>query len=300
MKRLLTLLCLSFAFLAPYGQAGSDDDPAFDEIIVFGASMSDTGNAFYLSGYAAAAEPYFGGRFSDGPVWVEWLANELGLGTPTETQPVPAPGFDPSFAGTNFAVGGAGSGDGTQSNGAPNLGLQIAVFFQTGGTLDGDELIVVQGGGADASAALAAKQVADHIADLASAGGKYFLVPNQPRRSQQPRTGSQDVEKEDAFTETFDLKLQKELDALEETLDITIYRFDLLALHDDMIANKADYGLTNITDPACPGCADGFPVANAEDTIVDHPEEYMFWDFVHFTAPVHKIIGQAAAGLILD
>src|SRR3954447_10512298 len=38
--------------------------PAFEHLVVFGDSLSDTGNA---------------GRFSNGPVWVEYLADRLGL-----------------------------------------------------------------------------------------------------------------------------------------------------------------------------------------------------------------------------
>src|SRR5215217_7794985 len=54
---------------------------AFDHVVVFGDSLSDAGNA---------------GRFTNGPVWVEYLAQKLGLP------------LNPARAGgTNFAVGGA-------------------------------------------------------------------------------------------------------------------------------------------------------------------------------------------------
>src|SRR5689334_19155339 len=53
----------------------------FDRIVVFGDSLSDSGNA---------------GRFSNGPVWVERLARYLGV----ELSPA-------ARGGTNFAVGGA-------------------------------------------------------------------------------------------------------------------------------------------------------------------------------------------------
>src|SRR3954468_5021943 len=54
---------------------------AFEHLVVFGDSLSDTGNA---------------GRFSNGPVWVEYLADRLGL-TLSPSQ----------RGGSNFAVGGA-------------------------------------------------------------------------------------------------------------------------------------------------------------------------------------------------
>ena len=53
----------------------------FDLVVVFGDSLSDTGNA---------------GRFSNGPVWVEQLADQLGL----KVRPS-------QLGGSNYAVGGA-------------------------------------------------------------------------------------------------------------------------------------------------------------------------------------------------
>ena len=55
--------------------------PGFSALVVLGDSLSDNGNA---------------GRFSNGPVWVEHLAEALGL----ELRPS-------RLGGTNHAVGGA-------------------------------------------------------------------------------------------------------------------------------------------------------------------------------------------------
>jgi hypothetical protein len=87
--------------------------------------------------------------------------------------------------GTNYAFGGAttGSGyfacvvlaDGTEVC-LPNVGLQIEMFFADGRTLDGDELIVLHAGDNDASPEIAARNMGEHIAGLAAAGGKWFLV----------------------------------------------------------------------------------------------------------------------------
>ena len=69
---------LAFVALAAAALMPSPAD-AFDELVVFGDSLSDTGNA---------------GRFSDGPVWVEGVANGLELSVrPSEV------------GGTNYAIG---------------------------------------------------------------------------------------------------------------------------------------------------------------------------------------------------
>ena len=49
-------------------------------ITIFGDSLSDNGNAFKATGGAIpASPPYFNGRFSNGPVWVEGFSTELKL-----------------------------------------------------------------------------------------------------------------------------------------------------------------------------------------------------------------------------
>ena len=109
MKRILILAGLLVAALVASNGADAAAQPGFDEIIIFGASMSDNGNAYILTNGQYGGPPNFTGRFSNGPVWVERLAENLGFGTPTEQSPLPAPS---EAGGTNYAVGGAGSGDG--------------------------------------------------------------------------------------------------------------------------------------------------------------------------------------------
>ena len=192
MKRIIRLACLAVTatILCPPTPVAAQRP--FDEIIVFGHSGSDTGNDFLLSGEVVAAPPYFGGRFSNGPLWIEWLANRLGFQHPTKKNFYPGPSL---AGGTCYAYGGAETGSGFSDSClgvgpnkvcAPNVGLQIEMFFADGRTLDGDELIVVRAGGNDASPVIAARNMGDHIATLAAAGGKVFLVPGERRISQDP------------------------------------------------------------------------------------------------------------------
>src|SRR5262249_46320253 len=112
---------------------------AFSELVVFGDSISDTGNFFLASGGAVAGPPYLAGRFPHGPGWVEVLAQRLGL-------PAPAPSL---LGGSNYAWGSAETGPGLSFFGAPNVGLQIDRFLADRGGLAGDELVVVLAGGND-------------------------------------------------------------------------------------------------------------------------------------------------------
>ncbi|KAJ9074553.1 hypothetical protein DSO57_1005294 [Entomophthora muscae] len=51
----------------------------YDHVIVFGDSLSDTGNYFRHISSGTFPDPDFSfqGRFSNGPVWVEYLAKSL-------------------------------------------------------------------------------------------------------------------------------------------------------------------------------------------------------------------------------
>lgn len=57
---------------------GSQDSQNIDRIVVFGDSLSDTGKMFKkMKGYLPAAPNYYHGRFSNGPVWADLVGGLL-------------------------------------------------------------------------------------------------------------------------------------------------------------------------------------------------------------------------------
>ncbi len=107
----------------------------FSRVIAFGDSVTDSGNSFSLSaGVFPPSPPYFDGRWSNGPLWLDMVSEQLGLGLSV-----------PSLrGGTNYAYGGARSGLGeTVTNcsdmgltmcfdvSVPNSGTQITRFLRT-------------------------------------------------------------------------------------------------------------------------------------------------------------------------
>ena len=102
------------ASLTTLATAGAD----FDELYIFGDSLSDPGNLFDLSGGTIPPLPYFQGRFSNGPVWSDYLAEDLDL-SPVRISEVQA---NPLAAteGINFALAGANS-DNSNSNNSNSL-----------------------------------------------------------------------------------------------------------------------------------------------------------------------------------
>jgi outer membrane lipase/esterase len=65
---------------------------AFSNAYFFGDSLSDTGNIYAFTGFTQPTPPYFNGRFSNGPVWVEYLA--AGIGKPNASTASLAGGND--------------------------------------------------------------------------------------------------------------------------------------------------------------------------------------------------------------
>src|SRR5207249_700295 len=82
---------------------------------------------------------YYQGRFSNGPVWVERMASQLGVPTPTASL----------LGGTNNAWAGAATGLNGSSGTAPNIGRQITNYLGSHSTLNAGQLIVVWGGAND-------------------------------------------------------------------------------------------------------------------------------------------------------
>src|SRR3954468_4438171 len=92
---------------------------AYSQIVVFGDSLSDTGNVNNQTFGISPGSGYYEGRFSNGPVWVEGLATNLGVAAPTYSR----------GGGRDYAYGGAHTGGGSVNYTFftfPNVGTQIS------------------------------------------------------------------------------------------------------------------------------------------------------------------------------
>ena len=76
---LLSLMVLGFSM--PLALAGELKGPDFKGLFIFGDSLSDTANLDAITdGFLpATSPPYFQGRFSNGPLWVQTLASFLAI-----------------------------------------------------------------------------------------------------------------------------------------------------------------------------------------------------------------------------
>jgi phospholipase/lecithinase/hemolysin len=268
----------------------------FTQIVAFGDSLTDTGNVFAATGDTIpASPPYFAGRFSNGPLWVERLAQMLGV-------PDPAPSV---FGGTNNAWAGAETGrSGLSTQGTPNIGTQVTAYLAAHPHLNSSQLIVVWGGANDflrfplaplGSPAVAVANLKAEITQLANAGGKTFLVPNLPRLGLTPYV-SHDlapffpgiVQTFNALSLDFDARLAQAEATLTRNLGITIIPVDVRSLFDQIVQNPAAFGFTDVTDQAKSG-GTGLP-----GTVVPDPNQFLFWDPVHPTAHTHQLFADEA------
>lgn len=276
----------------------------FSDIFVFGDSFSDTGNIYAAtSGLIPPDPPYFQGRFSNGPLWAERLAERLGLTL------VPN-GVDPQVVlGNNFAVAGALAAEdvpvgllGT----IPSVVSQVNFFATALGDVPSDALYVIFGGHADLRIAadpeenltpMAQRQIVleavlaveTTVTRLASAGAMTFLVPNSVDLGRTPdaRIIKQNAAEVTEITRSYNEALVPVLIDLENSLGVQIIQPDLYAfgeeIIDDALQNDgAMYGITNIDLPILEG------VAGSPGT---PPETSLFFDELHVSAVAHRILG---------
>lgn len=262
----------------------------FSKLIVFGDSLCDSGNILKETGIAPGA-PYFEGRFSNGETWVERLARHYGLEA------------GPSYTGgTNYAQGASTSSVGlTTFSGlplGPNVLQQVQLYR---GSPDGTELFVVWGGANDVFDILnddctaTPEAIADNIFAAITAlygrGGRQFLVPNLPDIGLAPRYHGRSREAmATQLSHDVNIALAARLDTVEAFPGIKVYRLDVESLFADIVANPPT-GVTNVTDSAWTGSFFGFLGGGH---LVENPDAYIFWDFVHPTRVGHELIAQAA------
>lgn len=246
----------------------------FDEIYVFGDSLSDVGNVFKATkGENPQSPPYFQGHYTNGPVWVEYLASKLRLTANPKT---------------NFAYGGATTGNSKQL--PPGLLAQIQTFKATHSSADPKALYLVWagandylGGGTDTTAPV--NNLATAVKSLAAAGAKNILVVNLPDLGKLP--GTRTTERSNTLndlTKKHNSGLAASLNGLRQQLsDINITYVDVNSLFNQVANNPKKFGFTNVTNP----CLSQYSKCN-------NPNEYLFWDNIHPTSAAHKLLVELA------
>jgi outer membrane lipase/esterase len=280
----------------------------YSNIYIFGDSLSDTGTLQILTRGAApnpADGPYFGGRYSDGPLWVEMLAKDLGLTNDAK-----------SFlqGGNNYAVAGARVNSGGPSD-PPSLLAQLVGLWTTA-VADPNALYIMVAGGndmRDSRTAFSGNTAADQagrqgkadaaaaglkqgLGVLASKGAKNVLIANLPNLGGSPEAFlTNTVAASTDASNRFNATIGGVAEA-GKSLGLRMFSLDMaglgLSILDDALTNGgAKFGITNVSAP-CTGFAFSVPLGGTSC------DKSLFSDVLHPSARAHALIGQAAFDVV--
>jgi phospholipase/lecithinase/hemolysin len=275
MKRFRPLLCALFAlFVLVLASASPTSARQFTKLIVFGDSYSDTGNVSAATGGALPpSPPYALGRFSNGLLWVDYLAAALDLTT------------------ENFAVAAALTSrvnflDGFFGLDFPGLLDEIDMFAAaTPSGADPHALYVVWAGVNDFLASPSAATISDavnNIVDVVRAlrdlGAQHIVVPNMVDIGVTPEGQASEIP---ALLSELSVAFNGVLSDTFRSAGLAVVTVDVFGLLNHMRTDPAEFGFTNVTTPCLSSsgiCAD--------------PDEYIFWDFLHLTTRGHQILAE--------
>jgi phospholipase/lecithinase/hemolysin len=302
------LCCVTAAQAGPYSG-----------LYAFGDSLSDVGNDAIITGGAIPKTTIYtdgttAGRFANGPNYLDGLATSLGLS------------LAPSLAGgTDYAYGGARTNyitPGLVPFGGLSFNQQIAAYDSMHVTADPNALYVLWIGANDMADAIGAAAggnagaigaaigtamsgIGGAIGNLASLGAQHFLVPNLPDLSLTPRIGALNNPLLDSVARGASVAFNQNL---ASTLNVSAFSgldirdLDIFGALNNIVANPAGYGFTNVSTPCYTGEVDGTalpPGSAIAPTVCADPSQYLFWDYEHPTTALHAEVTRFAFAAVV-
>ncbi|MEB3279113.1 MAG: SGNH/GDSL hydrolase family protein [Lyngbya sp.] len=279
---------------------------SFSKLYVFGDSLSDSGNIFNLTTDLNQIPPQLippgleippvtppvppydeDGRFSNGLVWVDYLAENLGLTlTPSTELSVLFPGsqeqatlttdpisgeliISPFFNGmtatqsVNFAFGGSQTGVISEDR-IPGLLTQVGWFINDLASVnqlaDPEALYIVSSGPNDyqtipnPNPEQTVSNIVTTVQALYNSGARNIMVSNMSDLGQTPRALSPFAPIPSAplteITQVHNSLLTQALNNLSLLPDINIIPLDIFSLYDQTFKNPEQFGFTTVTE-AC-------------------------------------------------
>ncbi len=270
------------------GCSGSKSGDTYSQIVVFGASLSDNGNAATVVPGLFPGPPYYPGRASNGLLWIDVVAADLGN---TVTPFV--------SGGTNYAVGGTRTCDVSGTSPNPfdmcyqtNYYLtavlnkaDASALYVIDTTAVGNSIFAVINNGLPQSeiTTIAPTDIAKIMDKLYKAGARKFLVTNVPDVGATPRgQGLPSPATATALSNGFNGTLNNELANFR-----TSHSGADVRLADLKSAVAITTGFTNTTDP----CVVNLVACATPDT-------YTYWDNLHPTAATGRNMAKAALAVL--
>jgi outer membrane lipase/esterase len=270
------------------GCGGSKSGDTYSQIVVFGASLSDNGNAVSIVPGLFPGAPYYPGRASNGLLWIDVVAADLG----NEVKPF-------VNGGTNYAVGGARTCEISGASVNPfDMCNQVVLYLASAlNKADANALYVIDAAtvGNNIFAVInnglsfneittqAPTDIAKIMDKLYKAGARKFLVTNVPDVGATPRgQGLPSPATASALSNGFNGTLNNELANFRASHSGADVR-----LADFKSAVAITTGFTNTTDPC---------VVN--QVACATPDTYTYWDNLHPTAATGRNMAKAALAVL--
>lgn len=269
-KTLLSVILALFLYLPTAALAST-----FDHLVVFGDSLSDNGNLFAADPSLVPSAFYYEGRFSNGPVWAEYLVQEDSLNCSL----------------VDNAYGGAT----TDGASPPGLIAQVGSYTASASLADNTLFAIWIGandflnGGVDYTAS--ADNIGVALDDLAAFGAEHILIVNLPDLGSTPRfLGTVGESSATALAQGFNTALASVVDAFQTDYpDIMVYEFDCFAYLQRVADDPARYGFTNATQKS-----PAYDVAGD----FDNSAGYLFWDDIHPTTEAHEMLADRILSIL--
>lgn len=282
------------ALLASAGVVSATTVP-ISQLVVFGDSLSDNGNAAIALGGSLPGN-YAATAFTDGPattpatigpfgLWVDQLSTKLAVADP---QPF-------LIGGTNFAVASALTGHNPVFSLPPTVvpytSDQVALYLLSHAA-SSSALYTFWAGANDINSGGNPITVADNIASniktLAAAGATNFLWLNLPPLGATPDgIASGQSAALNAASNAFNAEWAADLAALH-ALGIAVDGVNVAALFGQIANNPSAFGFTDITDPAW--CGPGGLATCA----ANNPNHFLYWDGEHPTTAADSLVATLA------
>ncbi|MYA28767.1 MAG: autotransporter domain-containing protein [Nitrospira sp. SB0672_bin_25] len=292
-------VCLFIALVFILGFTGSAWSQNFSDVIVFGDSLSDSGNA-------ASLQPLPPGTTfttNPDPVWAEIVADDFGVSS-----------MNSLAGGPNYAFAGACVNPATPCvyDVVPTVTEQIQQYFlKSDGRADPNALYAIWGGANDVANSLfndppnaagltlaAADVTVEQIRHLQDAGARQIVVYNLPDISKSPFAINLGPVVQRALAQQVTAHNGRLSAGISESED-GIVPINSYAFFNEVVENHESYGFTSATGTACgePDAAtplsvtcgpqaSGYPVTYEDGA----NRQYLFADRSHPSGAMHELI----------